>query len=45
VVLLAAACLASACSVAHQRMDLTVQGDVPTVDAQGRRLGPRGHAV
>src|SRR5262245_4096145 len=44
-VVLLSACLVSACSVTHQRMDLTVQGDVPTVDAQGRRLGSRGRAV
>jgi hypothetical protein len=40
-VFLAAACLAAACSVTRQRVDLAVRGDVPAVDSQGRRLDPR----
>lgn len=37
-VLLAAACLVAACSVTRQRVDLSVRGDVPAADRQGRRL-------
>jgi hypothetical protein len=37
-VLVAAACLATACSVTRQRVDLAVRGDVPaTADARGRK--------
>lgn len=39
---LAGACLVlTACSVSRQLVNLNVQGDVPAVDSQGRRAGPR----
>lgn len=44
-VLLVAACLAAACSVTRQRVDLAMRGDVPAVDSQGRRVDSSGHGA
>jgi hypothetical protein len=44
-VLLVAACLVAACSVTRQRVDLAVRGDVPAVDAQGKRVDSSGRGA
>src|SRR4029077_10304115 len=33
------------CSVTRQRVDLAVRGDVPAVDAQGKRIDASGHGA
>jgi hypothetical protein len=38
-VLVAAACLVTACSVTRQRVDLAVRGDVPVTDSKARKAG------
>jgi hypothetical protein len=44
-VFLVAACLVAACSVTRQRVDLAVRGDVPAVDAQGKRVDSSGRGA